>query len=142
MFYGNAGPDFQTFAALVIPQAESSMMGMSSADDALKDLRTAFWVKIGDVQEGDQTTCQYTLYDSSEESDDDLLALGFMGEAVLEIRRAFQRGELYCKVMDDQGNILQGIDSPRPGSAVRRQFFTGRNVLPELRDNEVALRGR
>ncbi|TGO84388.1 hypothetical protein BPOR_0510g00040 [Botrytis porri] len=163
MFCENAGPDFQTFAALVIPEAESSMMGMSSgatyhfkiatspnlnqfqqrrADDALKDLRTTFWVKIGDVQEGDQTVYQYTLYDSSEESDNDLLALGFMGEAVLEIRRAFQRGELYCKVTDDQGNILQGMIPPRPGPAVRRQFFTGRNVLQELRDNEVALRGR
>ncbi|TEY30299.1 hypothetical protein BOTCAL_0882g00010 [Botryotinia calthae] len=97
IFCGNAGPDFQTFATLVIYKAKSSIMGISfdsiyhfkivifpnlnqfqqhRADNALKDLRTAFWVKIGN----------YTLYDSLEESDDDLLALGFIGEGVLEIR--------------------------------------------------------
>ena len=161
-FCGSDGPDFQTFAAFVNPESECFMMGVSSgvtyhfkiapspnlnqfqqrrADEALNDLRRAFWVKIAEAQEGDQIKWQYTTYDTSQKSDDDLLALGFLGEAVLEIRRAFQRGEIYCKVTDDQGNVLQGIVPPQSGPAVRQRFFTGRNVLQELRNYGAALDG-
>ncbi|TGO07200.1 hypothetical protein BTUL_0312g00080 [Botrytis tulipae] len=56
------------------------------AAEALNDLRRAFWVKIAEAQEGDQIKWQYTMYDTSEKSGDDWLALGFLGKDFLKIQ--------------------------------------------------------
>ncbi|THV45459.1 hypothetical protein BGAL_0486g00050 [Botrytis galanthina] len=103
------------------------------AQYALQALRSAFFAGTPIVENGLVVSITYTPYHSIDHATvgSDLLALSFAGQNVTAIRRAFERGELYCEVIDDRGNILQGRVTAHP-PITRRTYFTSGNVLDIL----------
>ncbi|KAJ8062053.1 hypothetical protein OCU04_009833 [Sclerotinia nivalis] len=155
VFLAADGTNFHSLVSFVHPNASVYLGGMTSghinyfkiqislnlnhfqlqrAQEALQHLRNAFYEGQEVRRNSEVVRINYIPYHPVRSLNvrSSLLGLGFVGEAVSEIRRAFERSELYCEVTDQHGNILQGMVPARPIPPIKRQYFTGWNVMQKL----------